>query len=290
MATLTELSNQFGSDGDWGTAHGCTRISMSSSPSAAPFAELLAETKDKLVNLEIQVAVAATLAQHSDSTPPAVNAAVQCVQSKIGPFRDSLRAIEHAASGLVTALGRATLRAEQATRKLNHVEAEVELLRDRPSGFEDKRMSTGDIAAGGNELGVNVVNQQPLLAYVEAKGQIEGPQAQLATLKAKADAAETRCAEATARVDALEMELARGSTEIAQIRLIHAGMWDSWQAATAELERSSEKCRLFEQEISELRRRAAELDATVNALYGSTSWRVTAPLRWLRSTLSRNNN
>jgi hypothetical protein len=227
MATLTEVASQIGNDGDWGTAHGYTLISISSSPFAAAFAELLAETKDKLVNLEIQVAVVAQLAQHSDSIPPALNTAVRCAQSQIEPFRDSLQAMEHASSGLVTALGRATMQAEQATKKLNQVEAEIKLLRDRQSGLS------------------------------------------------------------TARVDTLEMELAHGSTEIAQIRLVHADMWDSWQAATTELERSTERCRMLEQEISHFRSRAAELDTRVNELHLSTSWRLTAPLRWLRRTLSR---
>jgi chromosome segregation ATPase len=285
MAALTELASQFGSDGGWGTARGCTRTFISSSPSAPSFTELLAETRDKLVNLEIQVAVAAQLAQLGNSIPPAINAAVQSVQSQIKPLRDSLRAIEHASSGLVAALGRATVQAEQTMKKLHHVEAEVELLRGRLNGFEDERMSTGVVAASGHEL--ETVDQQPLVPYVEAKAQIENPQAQLVALKARAEAAEARCAEAIARVDTLEIELARGSTEIAQVRLIHAGMWDSWQAATAELERSSEKSRILEQEISDLRRRAAELNTTLNALYASTSWRVSAPIRWLRLALSR---
>ncbi len=164
----------------------------------------------------------------------------------------------------------------------DHVEAALEPRRDPLFGFGDKAMSPVRYAASGQE---RAANQQPLLAYVEAK--IENPQAQLVMLNAKADEAERRCAEATARVDALEMQLARGSSEIAQIRLIHAGMWDSWQAATAELERATEKCRMFEQEISDLRRRAAELNTALNALYASTSWRVTAPVRWLRRALSR---
>jgi chromosome segregation ATPase len=287
MAAPTELASQFGSEGGCGTPRGWTRTFISSTSSAPSFAELLAETKDKLVNLEIQVAVAAQLAQPGNLIPAVINAAVQSAQSQIGPLRDSLRAIAHASSGLVAALGQATVKAEQTTKKLHHVEAEVELLRGRLSGFEDERMRTGVVAASGHESETNTVDQQPLLAYVEAKPAIENPQAQLVALKARAEAAEARCAEAIARVDALEMELARGSTEIAQVRLVHAGMWDSWQAATAELERSSEKSRLLEQEIGDLRRRATELNTALNAVYASTSWRVSAPLRWLRLALSR---
>jgi chromosome segregation ATPase len=287
MAPVTELASQSGSDGGWSIAHGCTRTFISSEPSGPSLAELLAETRDKLLNLEIQVAVAAQLAQLGNSTSPAINAAVQSAQSQIGPLRGSLQAIEHASSGLVAALGRATVQGEQTMKKLHHIDAEVELLRGRLSAFEDERTSTGVVAASGHELGADTIDRQSLVAYAEANVQIESPQAQLVALKARAEAAEARCAEAVARVDALEMELARGSTEIAQVRLIHAGMWDSWQAATAELERSSQNSRILEQEISDLRRRAAELDTTLNALYASTSWRVSAPIRWLRRALSR---
>jgi SAM-dependent methyltransferase len=229
-----------------------------------PLSELLTETKDKLAGLELQVTVATKLAEHGDSLPAAINAAVEGAQRQIGPFRDALRAMEHASLKLVEDLAQATAEAERAVTKLNHVEAEAEYLRDRLH----KLQQTEGAAAGRLAVGDN------------AGRQIHQLQVQLA-------ASEARCVEANARIDALETELARGSSEIAQIRLIHADLWDSYKSVRGELERSDTKCRTLEEETADLRQRAVESDTRIAAIYASTSWRVTAPLRWLKLVSSR---
>jgi hypothetical protein len=392
-----------------------------------PFANLLDETEAKLVALEIQISVATKLAQHSDSIPAAVSTVIEQARGQVESFRHALRAVERASSTVVTELSRATLNAEKATKKLNHVEAEVELLRNRLNALPTENAPQAQIDASRGQLleiekekkeadrlrdqladlnaaldkkaeengeaevwikalqdklaglekekeaadhfrdelaalkaalekkavehgeaeariealqgqlaglkkekeaadrlrddlaALNAALDEKAIQNAEAEAEINALQGQLTVMKDLKDVSDTQRDETHARVDRLEMELARGSAEIAQIRLIHAGMWGSWQSAKSELERSNTKCQMLEQELGALSaardkkatenaeaqlqidslqrqladlgkekeaadylgRRAAELEMSMIAVHESTSWRVTAPLRWL---------
>lgn len=133
-----------------------------------------------------------------------------------------------------------------------------------------------------------------------AEAQVEMLTQTLADVEHRLSAAEAQrattdetAALAIERIDYLETEVARGAEELAQIRLIHSGIWTVYrelqarsEVTTLELKALRSDLEDREAEIGRLRHEIAIRDhqlgganGHIHALLNSSSWRITAPLR-----------